>query len=343
LEESTSSTPYVTCESNSAIIAFDVAADPSVMPTAWMFSDSAPLFRFYKSPSPPSFGGWYDLYTEGGRLRFWEDLERASLQDLPELEASDQGPSFPGEDIARSARKKSSWTSGYSISQLQGIYLTALIDPVTGTHPLLDETALQHAAFVTAAPMDAILSYVRRRSVLIADVAARMKLREEKEAQERRRRENAKRILSAKAAEARQRIERDWRDFLASIHEEPLSPDLGSRLAPVHDEFLRIGGRMSGRFKSDKFQADILATLGIGLRRRPGPIPPDMRERFRRPLPTSLSRLREIPGGNSVYDLISQQVPREVRSTSRKSKQNQREDTDLSEFTSRSETSFAEH
>lgn len=316
LIETDSDSPYITCQTGSTSHSFDISVDhASVMPSHWMFNDQVPLFKFNKRQNPPPYIGQYDVSTEPGRLRFWEDFEVSSLSSADELPAVENDvPEFLAADLLRTANKISSWIRDYRISHTQRQYLGAFVDPATGYHPFTDDpTLLHHASYMTGAPYDAIMNFLDRKSREIIKLTARLKRRQEREARERRKAKNAKAILAAKAEEQRRRVERDWEDYLSTILPTPRPEGTETRLAAIHDTFIKTNGRHNRKFKYDSVKNDILFALGLGSRRRPGALPAEFRTRLQRPLGTNYfpaARLHNPVETKSVYDLINQQEPR---------------------------------
>lgn len=321
LTQTDSMTPFVICGG----LRFDILAEPNLA-RYWCFNDVVPLYKFHKIPQDPAFVMNVDISTEEGRLEFWHQLQHMSLHPTPDIPASDSGPPYAGgSELVRAIVKPLSWDGDYVLSRLQKEHLMSLINQTTGEHEFGDEDYVCTQEYVTGAPRDAIRRFVDRKTRAILAAAERMRKKESREALERDRRENAKRILAEKAAEARQRLQREWAQLLKSICPENTADEDVSRLTAIREDFFKSGGRLGGDFKPDKLAARIFDALGVGERHRLGPLPPELSERFRtlRQQKHSLKaipRPQLIPDGKSVYDLINAQEPRPERISRKKGK-----------------------
>jgi hypothetical protein len=321
LTQTDSATPFITCGS----LCFDILTGPSLA-EYWIFNDVVPLYKFHKIPQDPPFVMNSYLSTEEGRLKFWHQLQHMSLYPTPDIPVSGSGPPYAGGgELVRAVIKTSSWDGDYVLSPLQKGHLVSLINQTTGEHTFWDEDYMRVQGYVTGAPHYAIRRFVDRKTHSILGAAERINKRARQEALERERRENAKRVLAEKAAEVRQRLQREWAQFLKSVCPENTLDEDVSRLAVIREDFFKSGGRLGGNFKPDKLAARISDVLGVGKRPKLGPLPAELSERFRHSRQQKqashiISRLQLIPGGKSVYDLINAQEPRPEH-TSRKKAQ----------------------
>ena len=319
LAETQSDSPFVSVEDETGTHAFDVAADSeTIMPSHWMFTDHAPLFKVFGRSDPLPYAGQYDVSTEPGRLRFWDDFERSALgpaDNLPNIRHN--VPAFLAPDLLRIAHKVSSWVRDYRLSHTQRQFLSALVNPATGTYSLKENPdEIDEAVYITGAPRDAILGFLDRKSREIQGVVFRLQRRQQTESKEKTKERDARVALAARAAEQRKRVEHDWQDYLSSILPDPRPEGTDTRLAAIHEDFIKTNGRINRKFRYETTKNDILFTLGLGSRRRPGALPAEFRNRLQRPLapnyfPTPTVQSSTTETTKSVYDLIHQQEPLE--------------------------------
>jgi len=316
-----SATPFIICGS----LRFDILAEPSLA-EYWRFNDVAPLYKFHKTPQDPPFVMNADISTEERRLKFWHQLQHMSLHPTPDVSTSDSGPPYAGGgELVRAIIKSSSWDGGYVLSPLQKEHLMSLINQTTGEHGFGDEGYIRVQEYVTGAPRDAIRRFVDRKTRAIRAAAERIRKKERQEALERERRESAKRVLAAKAAEVRQRLQREWEQLLKSLCPGNTSNEDVSRLTAIREDFFRSGGRLGGNFKPEKLAARVYDVLGIGKSHKLAPLPAELSEQFRNPRQgkqflQAVPRPQLLPGGRSVYDLINAQDPRPERISRKKAK-----------------------
>ena len=319
LTPSTSSTPLITCApNNSHPTSFDLYTDNAMMPLYWMFNDKAPIYIFQLSEESPPLAAIHDISTPEQRNLYWQTLHDASnvSAEPTTLTPIPDGPVFVGGiEFIRGIRKQFSWISSYALSSLQSQFLTSLIDPSTGANPLEDEGALDSACYVTGAPPDTVRSYLETQSEHTRRALRRLTRREAKKLEERDKRAEAKRILTSKALEAKQRVERDWVELLDRVHPTPLTAEDHSRLSAIHQKFVNSGGRIGGVRDENKLKIEILATLHVSGRRGPGPIPAEVSARLRLAASKTVASMSGIgkakTSTKSVYDLVQQQQPRE--------------------------------
>ena len=327
LTHSDSATPFLICGS----FRFEILAEP-ILAEYWIFNDVVPLYKFHKIPQEPPFVVNADISTEEGRLKFWHQLQHMSLHPTPDIPVSDSGPPYTGGgELVRAVIKTSSWDGDYVLSPLQKEHLVSLINQATGENKFGDEDYMRAQEYITGAPHDAIRRFIDRKVHSILAAAERIRKRERLEILERERRGNAKRVLAEKAAEVRQRLQREWVQFLKSVCPENTPDDDVSRLAAIREDFFKSGGRLGGNFKPNKLAARISDVLGVGKHQRLGPLPAELSQRFRNPrhqnlIPQITFRSQLIPSGKSVYDLINAQEPRPER-TSRAQKGSRRTST----------------
>jgi oxalate---CoA ligase len=319
LTPSTSSTPLVTCAPNGLHpTSFDLYTDNAMMPLYGMFNEKASIYLFQLSEESPPLAAIHDVSTAEERSLYWQILHDASNISIEPstLTPIPNGPIFSGGiEFVRSIRKPFSWISSYALSPLQCRFLTSLIDPVTGANPVEDEGVLDSACYVTGAPPDTIRSYLETQSAHTKRAIRRIARRETRKIEERERRAEAKRILTSKALEAKQRVERIWVELLNRAHPSPLTAEEHNRLSTIHQSFVNSAGRLGGARDENELKTEILAALEAGRRRGPGSIPAEVSARLRLAAPRMAPRIsgagKVKTSTKSVYDLVQQQQPRE--------------------------------
>lgn len=281
-----------------------------------MFNKKAPIHIYQYSEEPAPLTAVVDIETPEQRNTYWELLQGASDVSAPytTLSPQDGAPAHaPGLEFIRTIRKPYSWISTYTLSSLQSRFLSSLIDPATGINPIDDEGVLDTACYITGAPPDTVRAYLDDRTFEAQEVLQRIRQREEKRLESKKKKSQARQILSHKAVEARERSERDWVDLITRLHPEPLTEDERVRLHHIHTSFINTGGRLGGNRDDGKLESNILKVLEPAVRRGPGPIPMDISARLRlgqKARALLAPRGRGKATDKSVYDLVNQQEHR---------------------------------
>lgn len=321
--------PYISCTSlgeHPSAFDIDTIAAGSSFPLYCKFNDTAPLFGFASSDSDPPYLGDVSIKTMPECVHYWLTLRSISDTSLknenPIIEPVDSRSFGPNKEIMRSIRRHTSWLSTYRLSWYQYQYLKSRVDAETAQTPLddLDTTRLDLACYATAAPEQAVREGLQQAAVQVLNDFEKARRREHKrlEAEARNRRADAKKennartSLAAKAADAKERLEKEWRSLVdearGDAHYELDAPS-NIELNHLRTEFIRKGGNTD----RDRLKATIhgiLTGLGNNSRAR---LPVRHLTQRNRPALQSASPSSSWLGGSrrlkkTVEELIKQQM-----------------------------------
>ncbi|KAG9223138.1 hypothetical protein PLEOSDRAFT_155121 [Pleurotus ostreatus PC15] len=253
LQVTDSPSPQIQCAANGEHpTAFDAAPlegwtpnTPSLAPSYWQFTDTAPVFAWSRSDPSPIFLKTVSVSSSNGAVEYWSQLREACLQKGKMVEDDVFRPtlSHPLNDtLTKSLRRPSSWADEYFLTWHQRQYLSRALQGGTsieevGDTPLdVDEEKL---AWIVSAPANVVKNFLFDTRSQYAKIIAKARLKRERLEAEKEASEADKVLLADMAAEARAQRESEWADMVARVYPEPLKGSAEIRLRPVRKKFLQ--------------------------------------------------------------------------------------------------------
>lgn len=253
LQATDSPSPRIQCAANGEHpTAFDAAPlegwtsnTPSLAPSYWQFTDTAPVFAWSRSDPSPIFLKTVSVSSSNSAVEYWSQLREACLQKGKMVEDDVLRPtlSHPLNDtLTKSLRRPSSWADQYFLTWHQRQYLSRALQGGTsieevGDTPLdVDEEKL---AWIVSAPADVVKNFLFDTRSQYAKIISKARLKRERLEAEKEASEADKVLLADMAAEARAQRESEWADMVARVYPEPLKGSAEIRLRPVRKKFLQ--------------------------------------------------------------------------------------------------------
>lgn len=253
LQATDSPSPRIQCAANGEHpTAFDAdplegwtSNTPSLAPSYWQFTDTAPVFAWSRSDPSPIFLKTVSVSSSNSAVEYWSQLREACLQKGKMVEDDVLRPtlSHPLNDtLTKSLRRPSSWADQYFLTWHQRQYLSRALQGGTsieevGDTPLdVDEEKL---AWIVSAPADVVKNFLFDTRSQYAKIISKARLKRERLEAEKEASEADKVLLADMAAEARAQRESEWADMVARVYPEPLKGSAEIRLRPVRKKFLQ--------------------------------------------------------------------------------------------------------
>lgn len=250
LQPSSSNAPFVTCDSSgSHPSAYDLDTQerftPQIAPLYWQFTSSAPLYHWAVSETVPPF--WKDVSTASyeDASRYWDLLHHACTEDnmfiSSEITESSAGGSNASTGLGRILRRAPMWSPRYTFAPNQLEYLNRFVDFAKQTTPLDredGETQLAKICWVVSAPRDVVEEHYRTTQRRLVREIEKARNRAQAKEQKAKAAIETQASLAKRAAEARQRKEREWDEMIKRIHPEELSRAAQVGVRRVRTRFL---------------------------------------------------------------------------------------------------------
>ena len=291
LTPSDSATAAFSCPQNAQYpTSFDVAPDDEDTPTAaplyWKFNDAAPIRLWAIGDGLPPIWKQVPVSSSEHVAAYWSDLERVSQDQKFAEDLSIFAPSSTEDAnddvkaVMKSLRRQISWSAVHNLSFYQTEYLRRYIDPASGNTPLEDpdedsrNTQIKRLARIVSASPDVLTQWfekARKKHLRDLKKLKRASGKGKQRAGSSLGDEDAGAVLARRAAEARERRERDWAEMVQRVHPEPLRTSAAQRVHRLRGKFINGSGKASekweGRIREAIREADIVAEGLLGMPR----------------------------------------------------------------------------
>ncbi|KAF8589533.1 hypothetical protein K439DRAFT_1332462 [Ramaria rubella] len=321
LQSSNNATPYLSCEPNGTHpTCFDIALmakdrnTVALTPSYWRFNLIAPIYLYSQAASwPPPFHRDIFVRTADESMPFWFELEDASLNKevLVPMTSMDSitGPCTCPLSVARTLRRRHSWTSSYVLSLRQRQYLRQKwTNPLTSYTPLSDpdggRSRLEHLCNLISAPFDAVYNFFTTIHNLFTNESARIQERDQQRGKgQRERQAHDRALLAKKAAEARHQLEVDWDSLVSQVHSAPLPHGSVTMLKEIRMRYLQSRAKLT----TQQWESAILEAISGSKSSKRNPVLPTFASSPRKPyIRTGISKPLPVASDQqkSVKELI---------------------------------------
>lgn len=209
-------------------------------------ANSVPIYQFADKENNAPFCHDHEVFDVNTGVSLWQKLRAASHPSTCfTIESPGLYESYYSGDqkLLRAIRRTGAWESEYVLSTAQVEYLNGLVDTITGLTPLDDQqsTRFDNACFVTTVPVSTASTFFKRAREDIQRGLERIRVKSQKQANDRRRlEEEARYALACKAEKAKQDQDARWESIVTtSLDGQLLShPQLQKALSALKSAYM---------------------------------------------------------------------------------------------------------